>query len=625
MSIRARPLADADRLFKEGKLAEALSAYDRAIAAQPFLAQAHFNRAVALSRQGRADDARAGFRTALSLNPGWVAAMLALGHLEFHRARYGDAEAWFKRAVEAEPNSAEAHCNLGWSQLQQLHPGRALPALRRARELAPQSELPWFGVRRALTMLGREPEAVADFLQFEKDAAPSAQVIAAGLGTARLVPGDELERRYLPMALDWTYGAADLDALHNIVGALANFDVAPEAALALYRSYDRLAQASRSNVDDLAQAPVQDGGDRLRIGYLSADFRNHVMGRIMEEVINRHDGAGFEIRLYSLAPPSGGEDDLTARLRERTAGLTRLAGLSDYAAARAIADDRLHILVDLMTHTSWAQPGILLFKPAPVIITHLGSHSVVGLRQVDFKITDDVADLDDAAAFQIERPLRMAGSIIPIRQMEGVRNNERATGAAVVFGSFAGLQKTSPRCMVAWQRILDRVPGATLLFSPYEDWQREFYLRRLESFAIDAGRVGFLPPTFDETTDRGRYAATDIMLDAFPYTGGDSAACAMAEGVPLVTLCGRRHPERVAASVLSHLGITETIARSDDEYVELAVRLALDRPWRNAVAGRIRAALPGHDAAMTGYTRSFEAALREAWHRHSRTAVGTAR
>jgi len=623
VSIAAAHLADGDRLFTQGRLADALSAYDRAIAAQPDLAAAHFNRAVVFSRQGRADDAHAGFRSVLTLRPGWVAAMLALGHLEFHRARYREAETWFGLAATADPGSAEAQCNLGLAQLRQLHPGRALPALERARELAPEREEPWFALRRALTMLGREPEACADFVQFEKGAAASARVIVAALETARVVPGDALERRYLPLALEWPWGVGDLDALSSVVGALPYYDVPREAALALYRTYDRLAQESRANVADLAQTPVPEAGGRLRIGYLSADFRSHVMGRIVEDVVRRHDPAGFEIRFYSLAPP-GGEDALTERLRQRAAGFTRLSGLSDYDAARAIAGDRLHVLVDLMGHTSWAQPGILLFKPAPVVVTHLGYHGVVGLRQVDFKITDAVADLADAGAFQIERPLPMAGSVIPIRQVDGSRADAERPGAGVVFGAFVSLQKTSPRCLAAWRRVLDRVPGAMLVLSFAHAWQRELCLRRLASFGIDTDRVGFLPRTLDEAQDRGRYAATDVMLDAFPYTGGDSAACAMAEGVPFVTLCGRRHPERVAASVLTHLGITETIAQTDDEYVELAVRLAREPAWRNAVARRIRAALPGHDAAMTAYTRSLEAALREAWRQRGTPAAAAA-
>jgi len=614
----AEQLAHANRLVANGELDEGLAAYDRLIAAHPAAAEALFNRAVVLHRKLRTDEAAAGFRSALALRPRWTEALLALGHLEFQRYRYGEAEQWFGHAAESAPQSAEAHCNLGLAQLRQMQPRRALPALRRARELAPDREEPWVALRQSLNMLRQEPEALADFLRFEKRAAPSARIIAAALESARLVPGDDVERRYLRRAIDWPYGPADLGALSDILGNIPYFDVTPQAAFALCRTYDRIAQTLRSNVADLAQTDLPDfEGAPLRIGYLSADFRNHVMGRILEEVIARHDPAAFEIRLYSLAP-AGGDDVVTARLVERTAGMKHLAGMTDYDAALAIAEDRIHVLVDLMGHTSWAQPGILLFKPAPVIVTHLGFHGTVGLRQVDFKITDHVADLPDAGMFQIERPLAMSGSIIPIRQGAGPRARTRPVDANVVFGAFVSLQKMSPRCLQAWKKVLDRVPDSILLFSPSFEWQRPLYLSRVGHFGIEPGRVAFAARTFDDARDRERYGAVDVMLDTFPYTGGDSAACAMAEGVPLVTLCGRRHAERVATSVLTHLGVTDTIAQTVEEYVELAVRLALDRRWRRDVAARIRAALPDHDAAMTAYTRSLEAALREAWARAPR-------
>jgi predicted O-linked N-acetylglucosamine transferase (SPINDLY family) len=615
-------LTDAGRLAAEGKLTAALAVYDRLIESNPSLAEAQFNRSIVLQRQGRFDDAANGFRAALQLRPRWTEALLALGRLAFLACHYREAEIWFQRAVDVAPDSVEAICNLGIAQSRQMHPARALPALQRARRLAPQHEVPWYELRRALNMLGRVDEAHRDFLDYERTAVPSARVACTGLATARRVAGDELERRYLSMALNWNYTANDLEALSDLLGILPYYDVPAQTVLALYETYDRLAQIGRAGIDDLA-LPPDDPGGRLRIGFLSADLRTHVMGRIIEEVVARHDAEQFEIHLYSLMP-IGGDDALTARLRQQASGFTPLCGLNDYDAARRIADDRLHILVDLMGHTTWAQPGILVWKPAPVIVTHLGYHGAIGLRQVDFKITDAIADLPDAGDFQLECPLPMAGSIIPLRRSENIQPTKRIAGSPIVFGAFVGPQKMSPRCLSAWARILDQVPDAKLVFSPQDATEQAIYRLRAQSFGIDPQRIEFLPMTLDDAQDRGRYAALDVALDAFPYTGGDSAACALAEGVPFVTLCGRRHAERVATSVLTHLGVTDTIARSEDEYVEIAVRLAQDRDWREQVVARIRAALPDHDAAMTAYTRSLEAALREAWRRHaSATAIPT--
>jgi protein O-GlcNAc transferase len=604
-------LATAGELVRQGRLADALAAYERYLGANPAVPEAHFNRAVVLRRLARVEEARAELEHAHRLRPGWGAVLLALGQLDFEGARYREAEAWFQRAVDRAPDSAAAHCNLGIAQSRQLHPARALPALVRARELAPREEVPWFELRRVLNALGRTDEADRDFLRFEASAPPSARLVVTGLWTARRLSGDDYERRYLPLALDWPYTSADLETLSDLLGIVPCFDVPRERVLALYRTYDRLAQAKRGALADLASAPA--ASDRpLRVGLVSADFRTHVMGRIVEEIVARHDAAAVAFHLYSLMPP-GGADALTARLRARCAAYTELRGVADYEAARRIAADRLHVLVDLMGHTSWSRPEMLLWKPAPVIVTHLGYHGAIGLRQVDFKLTDAVADLPDAGAWQIEAPLPMDGCIIPIRNARRTPRAPRPAAAPVAFGAFVGLRKMSPRCLAAWARILARAPGTRLVFSPQAAADEDIFRRRVASFGIDPARVDFLPMTRDEAQDRGRYAALDVALDAFPYTGGDSAACALAEGVPFVTRCGPQHAQRVATSVLTHLGITETIAASDDEYVDIAVRLAQDPAWRARVDAAIAAALPDHDRALTAYTRSFEAALREAW------------
>src|SRR5262249_24727979 len=152
--------------------------------------------------------------------------------------------------------------------------------------------------------------------------------------------------------------------------------------------------------------------------------------------------------------------------------------------------------------------------------------------------------------------------------------------------------KLSPRCLETWRRILEAIPGSVLVFSPWREWEQEHYLRRAGCLDIETSRVRFLAATQVEAVDRARYRVVDIALDAFPSPGGASAATALAEGVPLVTLCGQRHAERVAASLLTHLGVTDTIARSEDEYVAIAAALARDPARRAVLVARIRAAAP---------------------------------
>jgi len=581
-------------------------------------AEQHFHRGVQLYRTGAHGAAEQALLRAGMLEPRWSAPPLALGQLYCDLRRYPDAERCFRVAVVLAPDAAPAHANLGYALMRLGRTADALAPLRRARELTPADERVWLLLRNALLEGGREQEALEDFLRFDPHAQPGAKVIGVGLASARYVAGEAFERKYLRLALEWPFTAADTEVLGSILAGLQYHDVSQEALLRAYRAYDELMQAQRAGRPDLAVSggPPARGRRPLRVGYLSADFRGHVMGWIMLEVIARHDRQRIEPHAYSLAAPEH-EDATTQTFRERTAGFTRLAGIDDFKAAQRIAGDRLDVLVDLMSHSGGARPGILVHKPAPVIVEHLGLHGALGLRQADFRITDDVADLPDAGRWQIERPLRMQGAVIPIRRLESTSPTSdpppRPSAATVVFGAFASLAKLSPRCLATWRRILEAVPGSVLVFSPWREWEREYYLGRVKSLDIETCRVRFFAATQDQRIDRARYRAIDIVLDAFPYTGGDSAATGLAEGVPVVTLCGRRHAERVATSLLTHLGIADTIARSEDEYIEIAVALARDPAQRAAVADRIRTALPADAAsAMDAYTRSFEDALERA-------------
>jgi predicted O-linked N-acetylglucosamine transferase (SPINDLY family) len=578
-------------------------------------AEQHYNRGVLLYRSGAHGPAEQALLQAGMLRPQWSAPPLALGQLYCDVKRYADAERCFRVAIALAPDAAAAHGNLGYALMRLGRTPDALPPLRRARELAPTDERLWLLLRKALLEGGREQDALEDFLRFERGATLSAKVIGVGFAYARYVPDPAFEQKYLRLALQWPFTAADAQVAASVVAGLQYHDVSQETLLRVYRAYDELMQAQRGGRPDLA--PLRDANvpERpLRVGYLSADFRRHVMGWIMLEVMSRHDRTRIEPYAYSLAPAAH-EDATTQAFRERTAGFARLAGVDDLTAAQRIAADRIDVLVDLMSHSGGARPGILVHKPAPVIVEHLGLHGAIGLRQADFRITDDVADLPDASRWQLERPLRMQGAVIPIRRVDATRapSPPRPRDATVVFGAFASLVKLSPMCLRTWRRVLDAVPGSVLVFSPWHEWERDHYLRRARCLDIETSRVRFLAATQDEAVDRARYRVIDIALDAFPYTGGDSAATALAEGVPLVTLCGRRHAERVATSLLTHLRVTDTIAHSEDEYVEIAVALARDPLRQAALVARIEAALPADAAsAMEPYTRSFEDALERA-------------
>jgi predicted O-linked N-acetylglucosamine transferase (SPINDLY family) len=211
------------------------------------------------------------------------------------------------------------------------------------------------------------------------------------------------------------------------------------------------------------------------------------------------------------------------------------------------------------------------------------------------------------------------GCILPVRRVVAAQETIATRAglgipeAAVVFGAFVSLLKLSPRCLSLWRAILERIPGALLALSPMKDAERPLYQRRLAGFGISAERIAYIPMAQDDAVARSRYRLVDVVLDTVPYTGGDTTAAALDMGVPVVTQVGIRHAERLSYSLLAHLGVTETVAHDDDEYVAIACRLGEDRAWRARVATAIAAKLPDSGLADAGrYARSLESAYERA-------------
>ena len=197
------------------------------------------------------------------------------------------------------------------------------------------------------------------------------------------------------------------------------------------------------------------------------------MGELLLPVIEAHDRARLRIDLFSLAPPENA-DAATARFRASVDAFVELAHLDDAAAARAIAAQGIDVLVDLMGHSAFARPAILARKPARRIVTHLGYHGAVGLRSVDWKITDPMADLPDGAGALRERLLPLDVCVMPLRPFAPPppRYDRVQLGVpadAVLIAAFVSAQKLSPRCIALWRRVLDAAPHARLLVSPLRE------------------------------------------------------------------------------------------------------------------------------------------------------------
>jgi protein O-GlcNAc transferase len=605
-------LGAAARCTEAGDRKGAIEAYRRALALAPDRAELHHNLGVVLARAHRDGEALRAFGVAAQRRPEWPEPWMAAGHVLHVRGRYLEAASSFEAAAARAPQRIDAWYNAAKALVRAKRYSLAVPHLVRARELAPANEDVWFELRALLLRLNRAEAAAADCERFEQAARPSARLVVAQLA-ARMRGGDaERERAALEQALAWPYADADAEIVGELLALLQYVDVAQEQLYSVYRTYDRLMQARGRDAPPLAK-PRRDDDPILRIGYLSADFRDHVMGKLLLPVVAAHDRTRFAVRAYALAPPEN-SDAVTAQWKSVVDEFVSVAGLDDRAAAEAIAADDLDLLVDLMGHSAFGRPGILRWKPARVVCTHLGYHGAVGLSQVDFKLTDRYADTESSTRWQLEAPLPLDVCVLPLRRVASAPDPSLARAAldlspdAVVFGAFVGVQKLSPRCVEAWRAILAAVPAAIIAFSPRSDDDRAAIERRVTGFGIAADRLAWIPyRRADDAVNRARYGVVDVVLDTMPYSGGDTTAAALDAGVPVVTRVGVRHAERMSYSILMHLGLTQTIAHSDEGYVELAVRLAREPEFRADAGNAIRAAIA--DPAATDpvrYARALE-------------------
>jgi len=630
-----------------GDLAQARTAFDRALAMAPDFIEARISSAELALESGDPERAATLARDGLARASRDVGLWRMLGRAELGRREAGLAVDAFSRALRVTPASADLHFQHGVALQMAGDAQGAARAWQRALTFDPDLVAADFNLGTLFANTGNVDAAIAAFAQVLR-VVPTHVAAYKSLGEALFATGRmdawfaNFDRfcancpKALPMAIqalevgmhraDFTlleatldglrkeiFVAADVvelvDCLEELLYLLLFFDIEPELSMTLANRYDAAAQRvyGRPAPPTIARRPGP-----LRVGYLSADLRNHVMGKMVWQAVTHHDREQFQLFFYSM---SAERDEWTERFASIAKGFTVVAELDDAAAAARILADDLDLLVDLSTHTRGARPGILARKPARVQVTHVASAGALGLAAIDFKLTDHFADVPENGAFQVERLLPMEGCVYPYRQVAPaiVHPFDRATLGiatnAIVIGAFVNPLKLSRRCLALWRDVLQHAPSAVLAFSPANPAQRESYVRLARAVGIDTARLLFIPQGRDDAESQSRYHLVDFVLDTMPFGGVNGTIEALAMQVPVVTLVGRRHGERTSYSILANLGVHETVAQSGREYVEIARRLAEEPSFRLTVRARIAAGLAHSPLTdMPQHTRNLEAA-----------------
>ncbi len=362
-------------------------------------------------------------------------------------------------------------------------------------------------------------------------------------------------------------------------------------------------------------------GRKLRVGYVSGDFAQHSVGRLIAPALGAFDRSKIEVFAYMSNPRT---DLLTSHVKQVVTGFREVWTLDDDGLASAIRSDEIDILVDLAGHTAFNRLGCFARKPAPIQISYLGYPDTTGLATMDYRITDSDADPPGAEAFSVETLLRLPrpawcfspGPLppVPARPYEG----------PVTFGSFNALPKITPEVIRSWARIVSRSNGGRLILKARElgeDGAQDEWRNRFVEAGLDESRLELLPFERNDGDHLRAYGRVDVALDPFPYAGTMTTCEALAMGVPVVSLVGERHVSRVGLSLLSGVGLRELAAFDLDSYEDFAVRLANDHAYRRDVRSRLGQSYSTSPLADTvGFTKALESAYEEAWSRGPRSS-----
>ncbi len=356
---------------------------------------------------------------------------------------------------------------------------------------------------------------------------------------------------------------------------------------------------------------------RIKLGYLSNDFHEHATALLLIETLEAHDRALFDVRAYSYGADDGGA--MRGRIVRACEGFTEVGGLSDSAAAQAIYDDGIDILIDLKGFTQNSRTSILGLRPAPIQVNFLGYPGTLGPGLCDYIITDSFMTPASSAADFSESFAEMPNSFQP-------RGRQRPVGAAptrveaglpekgFVFCCFNQAFKFTPAIFEVWRRLLDAVPGSVLWLLATREAEGNL---RNEVFSrgIAPDRLVFAPDA-GQDAHMARLQLADLVLDTSPYGAHTTASDALWAGVPVVTRPGATFASRVAGSLLQAVGLPELIVEDEADYFGLALALASDPQRLAALRSKLaanRAHAPLFDAPA--YTRDLEALFTGMWSR----------
>ena len=544
-------------------------------------------------------------------NRGWDEGWFLLAQANYQLGRLAEAFPCVREAIGVRADKVDYYLLLGHIFRKAGHPDDAANAYHACLELQPDFVAAWM----VLGGLAREQRKARDARVFFESALklrPNDPNVQTNLAAVLSDAGCARESIELLEAALRTNSAARLAHSNLLLTMHYDSETTHERLAAEHRLWAQRHVAARPcapRPSDLA--PER----RLRLGFLSADFKNHPVGRFMEVLWRHLSRDAFEIIAYDAGTTA---DNLTARLRLQVPNWQPLAGLSDEDAAERIRKDGVDVLFDLSGHSAGNRLLVFAEKPAPIQVTWFAYPNTTGLTAMDYRLTDELADpVGSSESFYVEKLLRfkqIAWLYRPPDVAYGIRPLPHSRGQPFTFGCLNNPAKASIASLAVWAEILRRCPKARLRLLAQDDADRLADLRRQFIRAgARADQLQFVHPCPPQQYYESHYEV-DLMLDPFPYNGAITTADALWMGVPALSLAGHTYASRQGVCLLRNLGLEDWLCGSAEEYVQKGVHAAEQPQSLVALNSQLRDRLT-HSPVMNyaGFAAEFEGLLRGAW------------
>jgi protein O-GlcNAc transferase len=618
---------------------DALKSYDRAIALEAGFVEARCNRAIVLKALHRYDEALKTVDQVIALAPNHAEAHYGRGNVLQDLRRHEDALASFGKAIALKPDYAEAHNNYGNALRDLRRDDDALVSYGRAIALKPDYAGAYYNIGNTLAAMRREGAALINFdraIALQPDYADAHR--ARGLAFSALKKyQDALDSYQRALALapdtpwllgdllsakrqicDWTSDDALLVELEERI-ALGQKVTPPFTLIGLStspaihrKSAEIFTQAIYPPHDELPALSGYFGHSKIRIAYFSADFRDHAMMHVMIDLFGCHDRSMFELTAFSFGPDT--QDEWRQRVVNGFDRFIDVRQMSDREAALLARSLEIDIAIDLMGFTIGCRTGIFSYRAAPVQVAYLGYPGTMGSPYIDYIIADRMLIPPDAEAHYSEKIVFLPDTYQVNERHRSMssraftRADERLPDTGFVFCCSNNTYKIAPQMLDVWMRILHHVEGSVL-------WLYEENPEAAENLKTEAQKRHIAPERLIFAQRRplaehlARQRLAGLFLDTVPYNGHATASLALWAGLPVLTILGETFAGRVAASLLTAIGLPELIAPAADAYEARAVELATSPDRLHALKTKLEAnrlTTPLFDTAR--FTRHIEAA-----------------